>query len=238
MATMTQAKKLAMHARVTVRDAHKNGATGTKITYLFLQEAAQSQRMWGITSAELKKAALDCEKELISNGEFYLLDLRDAPWNAPKARECGYDLRPQGRGKYRIEKTEDGVWVGEVVFKGGMWHASRRGRCLIFLDVEHSSRTALDAFRGVARKSPEEQWEDVSAGVERRAARSGAFLTAAQHCLMGGSENADDTPEVKPRTQAWYKLALSGYWSNMDEYGEYGDLVYTKTPDELLEVEL
>lgn len=225
MAALTRAKMLAIHARVFVREAHANGHTGTKITWLSLQETAQAYHMWGITTRELKQAALDCEREAQWQGERHMIDLRDAPWNAPKTSENGYDLRADGRGKYRIEKTDDGTWVGEIIFKGGMWHAERRGRTFAYLDVKYSARTAVNAFKGVARRSAEEELDDVSEIVDRRAREAGAtWLTTAQHCLLGGGENASDTyPE---RTPEWYECALSSFYSSMDEYGQHGDRVY------------
>jgi hypothetical protein len=42
-------------------------------------------------------------------------------------------------------------------------------------------------------------------------------MTTAMHALCAGAENADATEGYEPGTEAWYSLAISGFWSLMND---------------------
>jgi hypothetical protein len=64
---------------VAVRKAHRNGATGTTITYLYLQEVAQSIGMTHVDGWTIRKAARLTIAELRLMDETHLFDFSDAP---------------------------------------------------------------------------------------------------------------------------------------------------------------
>jgi hypothetical protein len=67
-----------------------------------------------------------------------------------------------------------------------------------------------------------EYWRLEALTQARHAGRNG-LMTTAMHALCAGAENADDTEGYERGTEAWYGLAIGGFYSIMDDtYG--GDL--------------
>jgi hypothetical protein len=80
MPTKTEnAERIAREARVCVRRAHRNGATGTKITYLYLQETAQRLGMYDVDGWTFRKAARLTIAEMQLMNQTHLIDFTDAP---------------------------------------------------------------------------------------------------------------------------------------------------------------
>lgn len=140
-----------------------------------------------------------------------------------KAEKGGYKLVAAGRGIYWIE-TDENQHAGHVKFSGGKFHASRSAG-LTFHYATATARTAIEAFEAVLKPTWQEIFHAECDRIERL--NKCVFMSTAEHCLAGGAENADMTPEVEPRSEEWYALTMSGYWSNMDDCGQYGDLRYT-----------
>jgi len=88
MPTKTEdAHRIAREARVFARKAHRGGATGTKITYLALQETAQAIGIYGVDGWTIRKAMRLTVAELRLTGEFHLADFADAPGASATGRQ-------------------------------------------------------------------------------------------------------------------------------------------------------
>ncbi len=86
MATKTQnADRIALDARVFVRNARRNGHANL-ITGLLLAECAQGLRLYGTDGWTIRKAARITVTELINNNEADIIDWTDATFRPLKPR--------------------------------------------------------------------------------------------------------------------------------------------------------
>lgn len=83
------------------------------------------------------------------------------------------------------------------------------------------------AFAAKVKAEVDREWQKIERLADGR-------LTTAWHCMASAEENADDTAAeqgFERYSDEWYSMVLSSY-SLEGEYGEYGEMAYTRNIDD------
>lgn len=135
-------------------------------------------------------------------------------------RSIAYSVFIDGEKAGETYRTGRNAWTIEDWATGQTYTARTRTEAVRVLI---QARTDA-AFAAKVKAEVDREWQKI----ERLA--DGKFTTALYH-MLGAEENADLTAAeegFERHSDRWYSYVLSGFSLLEEEYGQYGDLAYTR----------